>query len=186
MSAIATAGFGDGISERLKRLSPLLENMCFCGSSLRALHTIVELSQRRSGRACLLVLAPPKPSALMKALASQAGSKVVSAGSAALLCRAIAESGERIGAIAVQPEPSVRAQRRYLRRVRDLASAEGALMLCDESSSSAEALTAGYVHAMYGITPDLVCVRSSDEWDSHWLAGRAEILESGANHGIIP
>lgn len=164
-------------SEKWNGLSPGLEQLHFCGSSERVLHTVLELSKKRTGRSRILVLEPTSPSALMTALASHGDSNVISGGDASLLCRAIAESAERIGAVAVQPEFGDPRQRRFLRRVRDLASAEGALMICDESVIGSRILTTGCMHVFYGVTPDVVCLRSNDDSDSHWLAGRSEIFE---------
>ena len=72
------------------------------------------------------------------------------------LCQAVAASDERIAAIVVQPKPEADlVHKRFIKRARALASAEGALMIWDESFI--EAQSAGHLRAFYEVRPDLIC-----------------------------
>jgi glutamate-1-semialdehyde aminotransferase len=72
------------------------------------------------------------------------------------LCLSIAASDERIAAIVVRPKLEVDLiHKRFIKRARALASAEGALMIWDESSIAAQ--SAERLQEFYEVRPDLIC-----------------------------
>ncbi len=85
----------------------------------------------------------------------------------ATLCAALAGCADRVAAIMIEPaaEASEPLLRRLAKKSRELASAEGALLVWDETAEGAAAL-----RARFGLVPDLACGEG-------WLAGRAAVLE---------
>ena len=80
----------------------------------------------------------------------------------ALLCRVIAESEVRIAAIFVTPMTGVDlVHKRFVRRVRELASAEGALLVWDETILEHEDSPESRLQ-FYGIKPDIVCAAATE------------------------
>jgi glutamate-1-semialdehyde aminotransferase len=87
---------------------------------------------------------------------------ILPGGNIGLVCKEIGEAEERIAAVVVAPR---RAEdlvlKRFLRRLRELVSAEGALLIWEETQGSRETL-----QIAYGVKPDLTCpVRRADPAD---------------------
>jgi glutamate-1-semialdehyde aminotransferase len=97
-----------------------------------------------------------------------------------LVCKAIGESEERIAAIIVAPQRAGDlVLKRFLKRVRELVSAEGALLIWDETLRDAGSIPE-YLQASYEIRPDLTCLFQAGTV-SHFVGGRADVMELAGN-----
>lgn len=101
----------------------------------------VRLARVRTGRSKVLVITDPNG---LESLDQDV--ERVPYGQTAALCATIAEcTNERVAAIVVEPTLDVFPRHRwFLKKVRELASAEGALLICDEA-----------VCARFGVRVDL-------------------------------
>ena len=79
---------------------------------------------------------------------------------AAELCRQIAESRERFAALYVRVEGRDPLARRLYKRVRDLCSAEGALMIWDDTAAASPEEAQSW-REYYAVQADLHCSRET-------------------------
>jgi glutamate-1-semialdehyde aminotransferase len=91
-----------------------------------------------------------------------------------LLCREMAEAPDRIAALVVEIEPGNDAiYGRMMHKARELASAEGALLIwCERVRDRAN--FRGGLQAVYRIKADLTCL--TFEGESTWLCGKPEVI----------
>lgn len=94
------------------------------------------------------------------------------ANDAAQLCEAIACSTERIAAIIVKYH---KASTYYYKKVRELSSAEGAVMiwsfLNDEPIKTGSSLNISRKSL-----PDLICLKTQIDSEQYWLGGKSELI----------
>ncbi len=113
---------------------------------------------------------------------------IVPWGNLAPLCGVLALHAGRIAALLVEPFLSrvgvVPPPPGYLKEIRELASAEGALLIFDELATGFRA-TSGSLQARYGIRPDLTCIGLDGELSVACFGGRADVMENLAPLGPI-
>lgn len=141
---------------------PLLETRCEAESHETTLVKAIQLARDFTGRSKVLWLANGKAAPFSVVL--------LPAMKPAVLCHAIGESSERIAAIILDP---IRADefrlKRFLKRVRELASAEGAVLIWNQGS-------ADFDPNDFELQPDLTCFCPRESLGSIRISGRADIL----------
>lgn len=88
------------------------------------------------------------------------------------LCLTIASSAERIAAIVVKYH---QASPYYFKKVRELASAEGAVMIWDNLDNATIDIKTTLKISKKSL-PDLICFYNQSTVNNMWLGGKAEIL----------
>lgn len=128
--------------------------------------TALQLARNHTKRTKILRLAEISSEANM----SQAeDSDVIPAGNAAQICVAIATSAERLAALVVEYD---QAAPFYYKKVRELASAEGAVMIWDALASKL-GQTDTRSNLSKNSQPDLICFSTET---AVWLGGKGEIM----------
>lgn len=118
----------------------------------------VDLARAFTGRSAIIELSPPYTREGLTALV-----------------RTMAEACERIAAIVVEiGSDNDLVYGRFLKKARELASAEGAMLIWCETVVGRES---GGLQAVYGIHADLTCLTSAE---SSWLCGKPEVIGHAA------
>ena len=119
-------------------------------------------ARARTGRSKVIALVNPGSDTFRRAFATTPNVEFVEFGKRDLFCRAIAESEERIAAVIAEPKLEIDlVHRRFLRRAKDLSSAEGAVLVWDETEALGTGEFSGEVLNSYALNPDLICFRTS-------------------------
>jgi glutamate-1-semialdehyde aminotransferase len=121
----------------------------------------ISTARARTGRSKVIALVNPGSETFLRTLRGTENVEYVEFGKRDLFCRAIAESDERIAAVLAEPKLEIDlVHRRFLRRAKDLASAEGAVLVWDETEAFGAREFDGAVLGAYGVNPDLICIRN--------------------------
>src|SRR5262245_6989655 len=119
--------------------------------------TAIELACELTGRSTVIAVRAPYTRASLTAL-----------------CRTMAEAMDRIAALVVEIEPGDDAiYGRMMHKARELASAEGALLIWCEKVPDRASYRGG-LQAVYRIQADLTCL--TFEGRSTWLCGKPEVI----------
>jgi glutamate-1-semialdehyde aminotransferase len=137
---------------------PELDRAARFATKAEACDVAIELARSFTGRTTVIVVPGPYNRATLP-----------------WLCKEMAESSERIAAIVVDLDGGDEViYGRLLKKARELASAEGALLIWCETVADRSAFQGGR-QAVYRIKADLTCLTVPD--DASWLSGKAEVLD---------
>lgn len=129
-----------------------------------------------TGRSLVIALPSPDLPHLREALAGEPDVEFCEGGGLAKFCRTMGESPERIAAIMVEPAPGGGPiYKRFLQKVRELTSAEGAVLIWDETMTDPGAFPGG-LRSLYKIKPDLSCLAVPGKVQPSRIDGKTEIL----------
>jgi glutamate-1-semialdehyde aminotransferase len=151
-----------------------------CSNPQQARRAALRAARAYTGRALVVALPSPELPRLRESLAGEADVEFCEGGGLAKLCRTLGEADDRIAAIVVEPAPGGGPiYKRFLKKARELASAEGAVLIWDETLTDTAAFPGG-LQVFYKIKPDLSCLPASDAERPVRLDGKTEILEHEA------
>ncbi len=97
----------------------------------------------------------------------------IAADDAAQLCESIACSAERIAAICVKYD---KASTYYYKKVRELTSAEGAMMIWDKLNNDPITANVSFNISKKSL-PDLICFKTQSTIEQYWIGGRINLMD---------
>ncbi len=141
-------------------------------TAVQAYATALALAKQYTGRSKQLVIVDPAVMSENEEYIVTDNTMLLPSGDSALLCEAIALSTERIAAIVIKHH---RILAYYYKKVRELSSAEGAIMIWDGFTVGLD--NDQLVKIPANSQPDLICGNYQAENRSFWLGGRTDLLK---------
>lgn len=132
-------------------------------------------AQQHTQREKLLILSDNNYFNPYEDINNEAVVEIIQAGDTATLCKAIANSSERIAAIIVK---HTQASPYYYKKVRELSSAEGAVMIWDALNQTCNQATL-FNKISKNSQPDIICFSVLQTETTIWIGGKKTILQGG-------
>ncbi len=152
----------------IKKLVPTAEQIIPASNQENAYQMVLQLAKKHTSRNKILILENP---IIFDGTISDSRDKdieIIPADNAALLCETIAISAERIAAIIVKHD---KASNYYYKKVRELSSAEGAVMIWDNLHLPRIKADAPLNMSKKSF-PDLICFNLNNVW----IGGRSDLM----------
>ncbi len=155
--------------QAIKAIVPTVEIIWPSTTDTHALMTAIQLAKKYTQRCKILILADPLNLTPYAGIINDEYLAVIPAGNAAVLCAAIANSAERIAAVIIKYE---QASPYYYKKVRELTSAEGAVMILDSLAPQRDKPLKFSKNSQ----PDMICCHVAMVKTASWIAGKAEMM----------
>lgn len=128
----------------------------YYGSDASSVRQAVRFARKITGRRQVLEILPPDQSTFPLGKHRTASYRTVFTNDISTFCQTLANSENRLAAIIVTPDEKDLKYKRFLREVRELTSAEGALLIWKEGIvSEKDKIPTEF----FGIRPDVICLQ---------------------------
>ena len=155
-----------------QKIVPNIDIVTPVDSSEMAYTLTIQLAQKHTKRNKILIIDTPLVIKNDQALEIDKNTDFILADDTAQLCEAIACSEERIAAIVVK---HVQFSPYYYKKVRELASAEGAIMIFDLLNMPS-INEINHFKISKNSLPDIICINLTLKIPSIWVGGRADLM----------
>jgi glutamate-1-semialdehyde aminotransferase len=158
------------VLEELNTVFPNLNVLRQMDSRVQAYEAAVDIAKKNTGRDKLLLLVGPNNLLQEISTNEKSHQEIIATGSAAQLCETIANSAERLAAIIVKHAFDFPF---YYKKVRELASAEGAIMIWDALENEFNQFKNEAKVSKYSL-PDIFCFKTAKQ--AIWMGGKSEVM----------